>query len=110
MSGRSWTTREEEELFNELASEISIEQIAVNHKRTYGAIRARQRHLAAQLFQGGNMRIEEIMEKCRMTKKQVMDTLERRGLLESPTKDVETQTDGQHICTLCGHLQVCKGS
>ena len=107
MSGRNWTTKEENELFSELANENSIEQIAVNHNRTYGAIKSRQRHLAAMLFQDGKMSIEEITDKCRMTKKQVMTALERRGLLEPKTKNVETQTDGQHLCALCGHSRVC---
>lgn len=90
MSGRSWSTKEEDEILQELATEISIEQIAVNHKRTYGAIRSRQRHMAFQLFQGGKLDIEEIGKKCRLTKKNVMMALERRGI--TTTREAATQT------------------
>ena len=92
MSGRSWSTKEEDEMLQELSTEISIEQIALNHKRTYGAIRARQRHMAAQLFQGGKLDIEEIGKKCRMTKKHVMMALERRGITHTITREAATQT------------------
>ena len=94
MSGRSWTTKEENEMLQELAEKIGATQIALNHNRTEGAIRSRQRHLAAQLFQGGKLTIEEIMDKCLMNKKQVMRALDRRGLLEPQTKEAFTQTDG----------------
>jgi hypothetical protein len=109
MSGRSWTTKEENEMLRELSEKVCTTQIALNHNRTEGAIRSRQRHLAAQLFQGGNMNIEEIMVKCRMNKKQVLRALERRDITHLNTQEVSTQTDGQHLCALCGHSSVCQG-
>jgi hypothetical protein len=92
MAGRNWTTKEEDEMFQELAENVDITQIALNHRRTEGAIRSRQRHLAAQLFQGGKLDIGKIGEKCRMNKKQVVRALERRGLTPYTTREAATQT------------------
>ena len=81
-------------MLKELSEKVNITQIALNHNRTEGAIRSRQRHMAAQLFQGGEINIEEIMEKCRLNKKQVMRALERRDITHNNTREAATQTDG----------------
>ena len=108
MSGRSWSTEEENEMFQELSEKVTITQMALNHNRTEGAIRSRQRHMAARLFKSGELNIEEIMEKCRLNKKQVVMALESRAIKcnntreaatqTNNTRETATQTDGEYVC------------
>jgi hypothetical protein len=96
MSGRSWKPQEEKQLIEELTSGTKIEQIALNHNRSSGAIQSRRRHLAGVYYEDG-MPIDEIMKKLKLNFKQVHRSLERRSLVEGPSnphRDVGTQTEG----------------
>ena len=97
MAGSSWKPQEEERLIKELADNIKIQQIALNHNRSSGAIQSRRRHLAGIYYEDG-MSIDAIMKKLNLNSTQVHRALKRRGLLDVGTQtdevlDVGTQTD-----------------
>lgn len=95
MSGGQWRPQEEKQLIEELTSGTKIEQIALNHNRSSGAIHSRQRKLAGTYYVDG-MPIDEIMKKLKLNFKQVHRALERRSLVEGPSnphRDVGTQTE-----------------
>jgi hypothetical protein len=99
MSGRSWSSQEEGRLVEELTSGVKIEQIALNHNRSSGAIHSRQRHLVGVYYVDG-LPIDEIMKKLKLNFEQVRRTLERRGLVSgsnNPQRDVGTQTSGDVV-------------
>jgi hypothetical protein len=81
MAGRAWKTTEETQLLEELAAGVKLDEISVSHRRTQGAIRSRQRHMAADFYLNG-MNINEISLKCRLTERQVMNALLRRDLIK----------------------------
>jgi hypothetical protein len=57
--GSSWTPEEETQLLNELATTASIDDIAASHKRTSGAIRARQNFIGRRMVVNEGIPIEE---------------------------------------------------
>ena len=91
MAGSSWKPQEEERLLKELADNTKIEQIALNHNRSSGAIQSRRRHLAGVYYEDG-MSIDAIMKKLNLNSTQVHKALKRRGLLDKYI-DVGTQTE-----------------
>jgi hypothetical protein len=80
--GKKWTPEEETCLLHEFTTEAKIEEIAVSHGRTNGAITSRARHIAANFYRDG-MSVDEIMKRCRLTKQGLMLTLRNRGLIDS---------------------------
>jgi hypothetical protein len=86
MSGRAWKSSEEAQLLEELAAGVKLDEISVSHRRTQGAIRSRQRHMAANFYLNG-MNINEIILKCRLTERQVMNALVKRHLITSVTEE-----------------------
>ena len=72
--GKKWTTEEEGTLLDELDKNISSEVIAKNHKRTVGAIRRRQCHIAYNMYVK-NVCIEEIKRKTRLNKEQIIEAI-----------------------------------
>jgi hypothetical protein len=85
MAGRPWTLAEEADLREELANGVKVDEIALSHRRTCGAITSRQRHMAVNFYRVG-FSISEICAKCRMTPRAVTTTLQRRGLTEQPVR------------------------
>ena len=79
--GKKWTPEEETCLLNELASGMTILEIAVSHGRAVGGISARRCHIAARFYRDG-MSNDEIMNRCRMTKQGLIMTLRNRGLID----------------------------
>jgi hypothetical protein len=85
MAGRNWSPAEEAQLLNELANGVKVDDIALSHRRTRGAITSRQRHMAANFYKDG-ISIGEICALCRMTPSAVTRALQRRGLTEQATR------------------------
>lgn len=79
MAGRPWTSNEEARLLEELSAGVKLDEISVSHRRTQGAIRSRQRKMAANFYLNG-MNINEISLKCRLSAKAVELTLKRRNI------------------------------
>jgi hypothetical protein len=79
MAGRAWTSGEEAQLLEELSADVKLDKISVSHRRTQGAIRSRQRKMAANFYLNG-MNIDEISLKCRLSTKAVEMALKRRNI------------------------------
>lgn len=80
--GKKWTNAEDELLLSELATSTKIDEIAVSHGRTNGAVSSRSRRIAAGFYRDG-MSVDEIMKRCRLTKQGLTKTLQNRGLLKN---------------------------
>jgi CRISPR/Cas system CMR-associated protein Cmr5 small subunit len=79
--GKKWSVDEETCLLNELASGMTILEISNLHGRAVGGISARRCHIAAGFYRDG-MSVDEIMNRCRMTKQGLIMTLRNRGLID----------------------------
>jgi hypothetical protein len=79
--GKKWIPEEDTCLLHEFTTESKIKEIAVSHGRTIGAITSRARHIAAEFYRDG-MSMDEIMNRCRMTKQGLIMTLRNRGLID----------------------------
>jgi hypothetical protein len=94
--GKKWTPEEDELLLRELATITKIEEIAISHGRTNGAVSSRSRRIASGFYCDG-MSMDEIMKRCRLTKQGLIKTLQRRGLLKnekaSTCNDMATPVD-----------------
>lgn len=64
--GVKWTSEEEDTLLREIQSNLSLEKIASNHKRSVSGIVHRLRHLGACLVENG-MSISDACEKVRIS-------------------------------------------
>ena len=95
MAGSAWKPEEEARFTEELGQGLAISEIAKRHGRTIGAIASRQRHMAAEFYQYGNLSVSEISKKLKITDKVVNDALLRRGLMSRRTRDMGTQTEEQ---------------
>ena len=80
-NGKYWSPEEQNLLLHEFTTEAKIEEIAVSHGRTNGAITSRARHIAAQFYRDG-MSMDEIMKQCRLTRQSLIMTLRNRGLID----------------------------
>lgn len=75
--GQKWSDEEERILLDELNKNTDIEIIAKDHDRTVGGINARRREIAYKLFEN-NTSIEEIINKTKLTRSEILDTIQRR--------------------------------
>jgi hypothetical protein len=71
-----WSEIEDEILLEELSDNKSINEIAHNHKRTYGAINMRIGRIAYQLVLD-NENIDIVMKKTKLTPKQLYATINK---------------------------------
>ncbi len=60
--GFRWSDNEELILLDELSNNISINDIAINHNRTMGGIKARIKEISLKMYNNG-ISIEEISKK-----------------------------------------------
>ena len=75
--GSKWTKSEELLLLEELNKNISIEDIAKNHKRAIGGINARRGKIAYDLHSNDHS-IESIMMKTKLDKNEILDAIKRK--------------------------------
>lgn len=78
-----WSEIEDETLLHELAEDISINEIAHNHKRTYGAINMRIGRIAYQLVLD-NENIDTVMKKTKLSPKQLYATIKKHSNPSNP--------------------------
>lgn len=71
-----WSEIEDETLLQELEENISISNIAINHKRTYNAITTRIWRIAYQLVLD-NTDVETILEKTKLSQQQLYACIKR---------------------------------
>jgi len=88
---KKWSNDEEKQLLNKLKLKTDINKIALEHKRTVGAIRARIGKLIYSMFLEKNS-INEIMEKTNFTKNYIEKIIKRKQKYDIEY-DNETEND-----------------
>jgi len=76
--GEKWEDDEVIKLLSFIQKKYTIEDIAIQHERTVGAIRSQLRNLAAEYWFNDKRPIEEICKFTGLTKAQIEDTIKRR--------------------------------
>lgn len=89
-AGRSWKVTDDDALIKILATGTSINDIAEQLNRTPGAIRARQRRIARQLFYGNKRTVEEIVNIVRLSTTEVEAAIERSNRRAPPSTSVSS--------------------
>lgn len=74
-AGKKWTDEEHNVLLEELNKNIDINLIAQSHNRTNGAINARCKVIAHDMYKN-NVPIEEICAKTKLSEIEIMDAIE----------------------------------
>lgn len=88
-----WTKEEETSLLTELASTLTIEEIAERHKRTSGAIHARQNHLARRMVNEDGKSIEEAATLVRQPIHSIIQMINAAKCLAERTKVPKTHDE-----------------
>ncbi len=70
--GFRWSDNEELILLDELSNNISINDIAINHNRTMGGIKARIKEISLKMYNNG-ISIEEISKKTFLSHNQILN-------------------------------------
>lgn len=68
--GKTWTVEEETQLINLLSLDKDIEDIAKEHKRMPGGIKARMKLIAVRMIDSGKS-VDEVCSKLRMTQEDI---------------------------------------
>lgn len=63
--GASWTDKEEKQMLKSIDENKTIEQIAIEHKRTVGGIHARLKRIARDLYNDGKS-VSQIHDKLKL--------------------------------------------
>lgn len=77
-TGTRWTLIEENKLIESLNAGKDIDEIAKEHKRTSGGIRARQREIAVRMIEIDGKSIEMVSTTLRLTLEEIEDAQKRR--------------------------------
>jgi len=77
--GKKWEYIEEQTLLDELSRNMDIEFIAIRHGRTVGGINSRRREIAYKLY-NQNCPIEEIINKTKLTRDEILETIKKKNL------------------------------
>ena len=88
--GKKWGNEEEILLLEELSQNMDIEKIALIHDRTTGGILSRQREIAYKMYLK-DIPIEEIIEKTKLDKEYITQTIDKRSLQKSHKKNINPQ-------------------
>ncbi len=75
--GMVWTNEEENQLLKELEENVSIKDISIKHNRTIGGINSRINHIAYRMYTL-NIEVNEISNKTKLNKKQIMCIVNKR--------------------------------
>jgi hypothetical protein len=109
-AGMRWTNYEEQFLLNQIKENITINDIAVNHKRTTGAINARIKEIAYKMYMNG-ISIEEIELKTKINCEQLLKikkdkfVYDRKDLEITPTEKInETKIYKINILIIFFHV------
>lgn len=73
--GGPWTTEEDDRLLKELATTMDIEDIATKHRRTPGAICARQNHIARRMVLQEGRTVEDAARLVRKSPSAIQQSL-----------------------------------
>jgi|Laugresu1bdmlbsd_1035121.scaffolds.fasta_scaffold31210_2 hypothetical protein len=84
--GTAWHEQEIQGLLDEIKRDLSINDIAKAHKRTNGGIRSRLRIIAYDKYKA-SMPINDIVTLTRLSKDDIIDTINRREYAEQKKGD-----------------------
>ena len=76
--GQKWTIEEEEQLLSELTQNLDIENIAKNHSRTIGGIRARINEIIYKMHTN-KISTDEIISKTNLTEEEILCIVQTDG-------------------------------
>jgi len=85
--GAKWTKDEEDKLLEYLAQDFTIKTIAQLHQRTPGSITARRKLMAYHMHLE-NKSMLEIIDKTKLSEKQILDTIQKNQMENSNIKNV----------------------
>ena len=110
--GKKWDDDEVLKLLKSIQKKKTISEIAIEHKRTIGAINSERRKLAADYWFNDKRPIKEIMKFTGLTNEEVEDTIKRRTAIkdfktkENITEDlVEIPHDMKEVIILLKDIQ-----
>lgn len=83
---KKWKNEEIIQLLGEISDDIDIEKIANIHQRTTGGIRSRLREIAFE-FYNNNIPMNEIIEKTKLTEKEIFETISKREKLKTKKEE-----------------------
>lgn len=107
--GMRWTKEEERTLLTQLTMNMSVEDIANQHKRYVGGIAARIRKIAYDMYKQ-NVDITIIMDITKLTKEQIDEVIANKGVESSSNKSSITNQLTEINQTLKEILQVLSSS
>lgn len=96
--GQPWDEAEDQKLLQSIRKKRSIEEIAKDHQRTVGAIRAHLRQLAAEYWFNDNRTLEEIERFTGLSQGEIQATIQKRIAIQArkeelkPAKSVPAST------------------
>lgn len=76
--GKPWEDDEIVQLLKEVQRKLTIDEIAIIHKRTFGGIRSRLRELAADYHFNDGRPIEQIIKFTGLSESDIKDAIEKR--------------------------------
>ncbi len=102
--GKPWSEEEIIQLLKEVQKKIPIDEIAILHKRTYGGIHARLKHLAIEYHYNDKRPIEQIMKFTGLSEVDIKDSIRRhKQKIEKQTQQEEQEKKIETIKKETGH-------
>lgn len=92
---KKWSDIEEKLLVELLKQNKTIKEIAKEHGRTEGAIKARQQLIAMELYNNNNT-IEEIMNITKLSEKEINNYILKKELKEQAMNKINTEKESQY--------------
>lgn len=87
-----WTAEQEQQLLGDLASGKKIKNIAVDLGRTSGAIIARLKHIACNLYEG-NVPLEEISKATKLGSHKILEEVKKKDNKFNNEKQINSNDD-----------------
>ena len=78
--GKPWGNDEVVQLLKEVQKKVSIDDIALRHKRTVGGIHSRLREIAADYYFNDERPMEQIIKYTGLSEEEILDAIERRKI------------------------------
>ena len=86
--GEAWTSEEETAILSKLAQQISLQDIANEHGRTFGSIKSRLKSIAIEMVQK-QIPFEQIETITSITQKEIEDYLEKKKSYEKKEPQIK---------------------
>ena len=84
--GQRWTIEGEAQLLDELSKDISIQNIAKNHNRTYGGIKSRILEIACKMV-NNDIAMEKIIQVTKLHESHINEAIEKKKYYQQKTQE-----------------------